>query len=50
MKILAVIPAYNEEACLLDTVRTLTSTCPDVDYLVVNDGSVDATIASRKVV
>lgn len=43
MKILAVIPAYNEEACLLDTVRMLTSTCPDVDYLVVNDGSVDAT-------
>lgn len=43
MRILAVIPAYNEEECLANTVRELTEKCPDVDYLVVNDGSKDAT-------
>lgn len=43
MRVLAVIPAYNEEACLVDTVRSLEAACPDVDYLVVNDGSKDST-------
>lgn len=43
MRVLAVIPAYNEEECLEDTVRELTATCPDIDYLVVNDGSADRT-------
>lgn len=43
MRVLAVIPAYNEEACLEQTVCSLVSTCPDVDYLVVNDGSSDST-------
>lgn len=43
MKILAIIPAYNEEECLEATVRHLVATCPDVDYLVVNDGSTDKT-------
>lgn len=43
MRILAVIPAYNEEECLEQTVRNLVATCPEVDYLVVNDGSTDAT-------
>ena len=39
MKVLAVIPAYNEEECLEDTLAKLTSACPDIDYVVVNDGS-----------
>ena len=43
MKLLVIIPAYNEEACLADTVRGLTEVCPDVDYLVINDGSRDDT-------
>lgn len=43
MRILAVIPAYNEEACLATTVAGLVATCPDIDYLVINDGSVDGT-------
>lgn len=43
MKVLAIIPAYNEEECLGNTVSELTSVCPDVDYLVVNDGSHDRT-------
>lgn len=43
MKTLAIIPAYNEEECLANTVSELTSVCPDIDYLVVNDGSQDRT-------
>ena len=43
MRVLAIVPAYNEEECLANTVRELTETCSDVDYLVVNDGSSDAT-------
>lgn len=43
MKILAVVPAYNEEECLAATISSLVTVCPDVDYLVVNDGSKDGT-------
>lgn len=43
MRVLAVVPAYNEQECLKDTISSLKSTCPDVDYLVVNDGSRDGT-------
>ncbi len=43
MNVLAIIPAYNEEDCIKQTVENLIATCPDVDYLVVNDGSVDNT-------
>lgn len=43
MNVLAVIPAYNEEASLAATVAGLVATCPEVDYLVVNDGSTDGT-------
>ena len=45
MRILAIIPAYNEQDCIQDTVLNLKRTCPEVDYLVVNDGSTDATRA-----
>ena len=43
MKTLAIIPAFNEQDCILETVRHLTETCPTIDYLVVNDGSADST-------
>lgn len=43
MRILAIIPAYNEEECLEATVTNLKDVCPQVDYLVVNDGSTDGT-------
>ena len=43
MKTLAIIPAYNEEDCILDTVTKLKAACPDVDYVVINDGSSDGT-------
>ena len=43
MNTLIIIPAYNEEESLGSTVSRLTATVPDVDYLVVNDGSIDGT-------
>ena len=41
MKILVMIPCYNEEENILDTVKNLQKHCPDVDYLVINDCSSD---------
>ena len=43
MNVLAIIPAYNEEDCLVETVRHFKEVCPGIDYLVVNDGSKDNT-------
>lgn len=43
MRVLAVIPAFNEEACLEQTVRSFAAACSGIDYLVVNDGSTDST-------
>ena len=43
MRVLAIVPAFNEEECLADTIRSLTAACPQVDYLVINDGSRDGT-------
>lgn len=40
---LVIIPAYNEEACIVDTVRELISVAPQFDYVVINDGSKDKT-------
>ena len=37
------IPAYNEQEAILDTVRDLSLHHPEVDVLVINDASVDAT-------
>ncbi len=45
MKLLVIIPAYNEEESILTTVNGLRYTCPEYDYLVVNDGSNDRTAA-----
>lgn len=42
-RILAIIPAYNEEANIVSTVEDLEKNAPEVDYLVINDGSKDAT-------
>ncbi|MBE6473360.1 MAG: glycosyltransferase family 2 protein [Coriobacteriaceae bacterium] len=43
MKALLVIPAYNEEECIETVIDELTSSYPEYDYVVVNDGSADAT-------
>ena len=43
MKLLVIIPAYNEQDCIVETVSELRRTIPGVDYVVVNDGSKDDT-------
>jgi glycosyltransferase involved in cell wall biosynthesis len=44
MKILVIVPAYNEEASLPGVIRDLGEHIPTADVLVVNDGSRDATV------
>lgn len=44
MKVLVIIPAYNEAENIVDTVTALTETCPDVDYIIINDCSRDNTV------
>lgn len=43
MKLLVVIPAYNEEASLVSTVREMQKKAPEAEFVVVNDGSGDRT-------
>lgn len=45
MKILVIIPAYNEEACIASTVNKLKKDAPECDYIVINDCSTDNTAA-----
>ncbi len=42
-RILAIIPAYNEEENIVSTVEDLERQAPGVDFIVINDGSRDAT-------
>ena len=44
-RVLAVVPAYNEEASVARTVEKLREAYPDLDILVVDDGSGDGTAA-----
>lgn len=43
-KILVIIPAYNEAENIVQVVRRMMEQAPQYDYLVVNDGSTDATL------
>ncbi len=43
MKLIIIIPAYNEAETLKGVVESLRRTCPDYDYIIVNDGSTDET-------
>jgi glycosyltransferase involved in cell wall biosynthesis len=43
MRVLAIIPAYNEAASLAAVVEDLRASRPDLDILVVDDGSTDGT-------
>jgi glycosyltransferase involved in cell wall biosynthesis len=43
MKVLIIIPAYNEEASLPGVIQDLREHIPAADVLVVNDGSIDDT-------
>lgn len=44
MKILVIIPAYNEEKCIVETINNLKNTCNGVDYVIINDCSKDSTL------
>jgi len=45
MKLLIIIPAYNEANNLSHVIEDIKTHCPHYDYLVVNDGSGDDTVA-----
>lgn len=44
MKVLLIIPAYNEEESLKKTVDSIKEVLPWLDYIVINDGSKDGTV------
>lgn len=43
-RVLAVIPAYNEQDNIVSTIEDLRKNAPEVDYVIVNDGSKDRTL------
>ena len=43
-RILAVIPAYNEQDNIVSTIEDLRKCAPGIDYVVINDGSKDRTL------
>ena len=43
MKVLIMVPAYNEEENIERVIQHLISEYPQYDYIVINDGSQDAT-------
>lgn len=43
MRVLVIIPAYNEEKNIVQVIDNIKKHCPDVDYLIVNDCSKDDT-------
>lgn len=43
VKTLLIIPAYNEEESLKATIDSVQKEAPDIDFLIVNDGSSDGT-------
>ena len=44
LKTLIIIPAYNEALNIKNTIEDIKENAPDVDYIVVNDGSKDDTL------
>lgn len=43
MSTLVIIPAFNEEDSIVSTVEELRDTSPNLDYVIINDGSTDHT-------
>lgn len=43
-RVLAVIPAYNEQDNIVSTIEDLRNNAPGIDYVVINDGSCDLTL------
>jgi glycosyltransferase involved in cell wall biosynthesis len=46
MKLLAIVPCYNEAASVAEVVRGIKAARPDMDVVVINDGSTDGTAAA----
>ncbi|MDD2957070.1 MAG: glycosyltransferase family 2 protein [Lachnospiraceae bacterium] len=44
MKVLVIIPAFNEEESILKTVADIKEHAPDYDYVIINDASKDNTL------
>ena len=42
-RIILLIPAYNEEKCIVSTVENLRKNYPQYDFIIINDGSTDTT-------
>ena len=45
IKLLIIVPAYNEESSIRGVVEDIKRHCPEYEYLIVNDGSTDGTVA-----
>ncbi len=43
MKTLVIVPAYNEEEIIVDTIANFKKNTKNIDYVVINDGSIDNT-------
>ena len=43
MNLLIFVPAYNEQDSILKVAQDLRTHCPQIDFVVINDGSVDRT-------
>lgn len=48
MKVLLIVPAYNEEENILNTCNTIKEFSDEIDYVVINDGSKDNTLKVLK--
>lgn len=44
-RVLAIIPAYNEQDNIISTIEDLRKNAPGVDYVIIDDGSKDCTLA-----
>ena len=44
MKVLLIIPAYNEEENILKVCKEIEEYSSEIDYVVINDGSKDNTL------
>ena len=44
MKKIVIIPAYNEQGSILNTIEDIRKNAPDFDYVVINDCSKDDTL------
>lgn len=45
MRVLVIIPAYNEQDTIRSVVAAIAARAPGCDYLIVNDGSTDGTLS-----